>query len=136
VGTVVSVKIRIKLSDKEPTMQHVLIIEDDPPLASFYKRILEYNGYQSVCVSNCTEARTQLKVECPDLVLLDVILPDGNGFELLQSESTPTCALNKVVVVSSGDFKAEARLHGIAHYLNKPVSAESLLATVEHALAS
>jgi DNA-binding NtrC family response regulator len=116
-------------------MQHVLIIEDDPPLASFYKRILEYNGYQSVCVSNCTEARSQLQAKCPDLVLLDVVLPDGNGLDFLQAESTPTCELNKVVVISSGDFKTEARQHGIAHYMNKPVSAESLLAMVESALA-
>jgi DNA-binding NtrC family response regulator len=117
-------------------MQHVLIIEDDPPLASFYKRILEYNGYQPICVSNCTEARSQINLECPDLVVLDVLLPDGNGFDLLQEQSTPMCKLNKVVVISSGDFKQQARAVGISHYLNKPVSAESLLATVQRALAS
>ncbi len=116
-------------------MSTVLIVEDDAPLANWFTRVLEHNGYESTWADTCEKAIEDVSAHCPDLVVMDVILPDGNGLDLIAWMSTdPNCDLPRVVVVSSGDFKPEAKAHGAAQFLRKPISMELLLETVRNEL--
>lgn len=105
-------------------MHTILIVEDDAPLGHFYSRILGFSGYETILATTCQEARHQLQQNSPDIILLDIILPDGNGLDLVDETAfDPTTA----VVISSGDFKSAAQARGIQNYVNKPVSAEHLM---------
>jgi DNA-binding response OmpR family regulator len=109
-------------------MRRALIIEDDVALAQFYCRILTYQGFDCCWVSTCRDASQHLKQVCPDVVLLDVLLPDDNGLEWLkQARADWVGNPLKVIVISSGDFGLEAQARGALHYCTKPVSAKKLL---------
>jgi two-component system, NtrC family, response regulator AtoC len=112
-------------------MPSALIIEDNPPLAQFYSRVLEYQGFDCAWVPNCEQALTHLSEESPDLILLDVILPDGNGLDFLEKATAlGSWKSPKVIVISSGDFKVEAQERGAAYFVNKPVTVERLVSIV------
>jgi DNA-binding response OmpR family regulator len=112
-------------------MRRALIIEDDASLAQFYWRILSYQGYECRWVSTCREGSEQLHQACPDVLLLDVLLPDGNGLEWLeQARAAGVCNQSKVIVISSGDFGVEAQARGVTHYCTKPISAKKLLSLI------
>jgi DNA-binding response OmpR family regulator len=116
-------------------MSTVLIVEDDGPLANWYTRILEFNGYTLAWATNCADAVDQVSQLCPDLILLDICLPDGDGFDVLkQVNSGQNGQLPNVVVVSSGDFKPQAEEFGVLSYLSKPVTMDKLLETVKTAI--
>lgn len=60
----------------------ILIVEDDMYLREGLYELLTKEGYESVCAKNCTEAKTFLSEAVFDLVILDVMLPDGSGLDL------------------------------------------------------
>ena len=63
-------------------MKKILVVEDDLALSSGLCFELDAAGYLSVAAYNCVKARYFMEHEAPDLVLLDINLPDGNGFDL------------------------------------------------------
>lgn len=60
----------------------ILIVEDDSYLREGLEELLTKESYEPVCAKNCTEAKTLFKEDSFDLIILDVMLPDGNGLEL------------------------------------------------------
>ncbi|MDO8260634.1 MAG: response regulator [Candidatus Magasanikbacteria bacterium] len=62
----------------------VLIIEDDTMISSMYKTKLEQDGYAVVCADNGSEGLEKAKVENADIILLDVIMPQLDGFTVLE----------------------------------------------------
>ena len=77
----------------------VLIVEDDRAICNFMRRVLEANGYESIAVGTGREAISMLASHCPDVVILDLGLPDMDGMEVL--EELRTWSLMPVVVVSA-----------------------------------
>ena len=65
-------------------MAHILLVEDDPFLRKGLTELFEREGYQVTAVATATEANLQFHTAAPDLAVLDVTLPDGNGVELCQ----------------------------------------------------
>ena len=65
-------------------MSRILIVEDDYYLSKNIKLLLEQEGYDAVIAANCALAKAAYDKEKPDLCLLDIMLPDGNGFELCE----------------------------------------------------
>ena len=63
----------------------ILIIEDSPSLARTYQGFLKYAGYDADTAETAGEAESKLAQTTPDLVLLDLQLPDGDGMDILQS---------------------------------------------------
>ncbi|PIS05346.1 MAG: response regulator [Candidatus Buchananbacteria bacterium CG10_big_fil_rev_8_21_14_0_10_42_9] len=79
----------------------ILIIEDDKFLAKMLGNLLESNGYEVVYASNGREGLLKV-AEKPDLVLLDIILPDLNGFDLLESiKSEKETSKVPIVIISN-----------------------------------
>ena len=69
----------MKIKDK------VLIVEDEQSISSFISMILTANGYDTIIVNTGEEALTMISSHCPDLIVLDLGLPDMDGLEVLRS---------------------------------------------------
>jgi CheY-like chemotaxis protein len=72
-----------RLSSGPSSPLHVLMIEDDPSIADMYRLQLEHDGYRVTIATTGEVAVAKLAGETPDLVLLDLLLPDRSGFEVL-----------------------------------------------------
>ena len=99
----------------------VLIVEDDRAICSFMRRVLEANGYESIIVGTGREALSMLTSHCPDVVILDLGLPDMDGMDVLTQ--LRAWSLMPVVVVSARTDEREkvrALDAGADDYITKP----------------
>jgi two-component system, NtrC family, response regulator HydG len=117
-------------------MPHALIVEDDPNSLSGLSAILAADGFSVDTAATLAEARAALARFIPDVVLVDLNLPDGGGLELLPNlPAQPSGALP--VIVMTGNATVESAIEGLRHgiwdYLLKPVNIprlRSLLARI------
>ena len=116
---------------------HILVVDDETDIRELVKEILEDEQYVVSVAANGAEARQALIDRRPDLILLDVWMPDIDGISLLkewhESDETPP-----PVVVMSGhgtvETAVEATRLGAYDFLEKPLSMAKLLLTIRHAL--
>lgn len=114
----------------------ILVIDDNADAISRYRRCLEPQGYALRLASSGEEVRAHLAEALPDLVLLDVLMPQEDGWDILQSLKTlPETASIPVVIISVLSQPELAFALGAAEVLCKPVSEETLLATIKKLLA-
>lgn len=109
----------------------ILIVEDEPGLRGAVAQAFAEAGYGTVCAATLSEARGILRRETPELVILDIMLPDGNGMELLEEirASGPTPVL--MLTARSGlEDRVKGLDRGADDYLVKPFRLEELLARV------
>ena len=116
----------------------ILIIDDDADLRSALNIRLRANGYQTEFAADAMTAVQQARKFAPDLVLLDLGLPGGDGFLVMQRLSAiPALAVIPVIVVSArdkGSNENRAAVAGAVAYLQKPYNDEELLAEIKAAL--
>ena len=113
----------------------VLIIEDDRAICSFMRRVLEANGYEALIVNTGREAISLLASHCPDVVILDLGLPDMDGLDVLQQ--LRSWSLMPVVVVSArADEREKVRAldMGADDYVTKPFGTSELVARIRTAI--
>ena len=113
----------------------ILIIEDEKNITRFIRTILINNGYDVVTASTGAEAYTMLSSHCPDLVLLDLGLPDMDGMKIIEDVRQWTQV--PIIVVSARTFdrdKVSALDKGADDYITKPFSTPELLARIRVAL--
>ena len=88
----------------------ILVVEDDAPTREFVAELLSKSGYTVTTASDGVEARSQVASSVPELVILDLILPEVSGFQLLAEWRThPRTAELPVFVLTSKDLSAEER---------------------------
>ena len=114
----------------------ILVIEDESNIRSFAKAILEANDYQVITADTCQNGIMMFSSHRPDLVLLDLGLPDKDGLEFIcavrqQQEATPVLVLS--ARTNEAD-KVEALDLGANDYITKPFGTAELLARVRAAL--
>lgn len=85
----------------QPSAIHVLMIEDDPSIAEMYRFQLEHDGYTVTVATTGEVAFSTLSGSTPDVVLLDLLLPDRSGFEVLQVLNERFPAHPPVVILSN-----------------------------------
>ena len=107
----------------EEKIMHLLITEDDMALAQGLQRALQEKNRQVLCCKNIQETRQHLHQNKTDLLILDVNLPDGSGFDLLQ-EVRRTSDL-PVILLTANDLE-----QGANDYITKPFSLAVLRARV------
>ena len=112
----------------------VLIVDDQPEMAALVALYLHGEGIQSRIARTGEQARAALKTRLPDLILLDVLLPDANGFDLCAEFKTDkSTAMVPIVLITSLESKAD-RISGIKagcdEFLSKPVNRDELRARV------
>lgn len=115
----------------------ILIVDDEIGIRELLSEILQEEGYSVRLAENATEARKQRNQHRPDLVLLDIWMPDTDGITLLK-EWGNNGQLTMPVVMMSGhatvDTAVEATRIGAVDFLEKPIALQKLLATVQKAL--
>ena len=108
-------------------MGHALIVEDDADSARMMATLVANEGFSAATAQSLRDARRQIALQQPDVVLLDLRLPDGNGMALLDD---PELLGNSEVVLMTGHATLETSIqalrYGAADYLIKPVSAKQL----------
>jgi PAS domain S-box-containing protein len=116
-------------------MRKVLVVEDEPDIAQLVKRQLEGGGYQVSVLGSGPAVVSSTEEKKPDLIILDLLLPDADGLEVLRAlkESEATADVPVILLTIVPDDGSAWKL-GIADYLTKPVSGEELLRSVEKAL--
>ncbi|MBI2294816.1 MAG: sigma-54-dependent Fis family transcriptional regulator [Betaproteobacteria bacterium] len=118
-------------------MQHILVVDDEIGIRELLSEILGDEGYQVRLAENASEARAYRSQARPDLVLLDIWMPDTDGITLLK-EWASAGLLTMPVVMMSGhgtiDTAVEATRIGAYDFLEKPIALQKLLATVGRAL--
>ncbi len=117
----------------------ILIIEDDRDISGLLGVRLKANGYEPAFAGDAVTALTVARKEQPDLVILDIGLPGGDGVRVMERMKTiPALAFVPVIVVSARDPAMTAdrtRAAGARAYLQKPFEMEDVLRAVQDALA-
>jgi len=112
---------------------HILVVDDESGIRELLDEILRDEGYRVTLAENATAARAARNAERPDMVLLDIWMPDTDGVTLLR-EWARGGQLDMPVVMMSGhatiDTAVEATRIGAADFLEKPVALARLLETV------
>ena len=113
----------------------VLVVEDEKNIQSFITALLSANGYQAINADTCEEAYTMFSSYCPDLIILDLGLPDADGGTFLQSirkkDITPVIVLS---ARSEESEKVKMLDLGANDYVTKPFSSAEFLARVRSSL--
>ncbi len=114
----------------------ILVIDDEPPIRKLLRVGLSAHGYQIVEASNGKMALDRLSEQAPDLVILDLGLPDMEGHELLRTMRARNDSVPIVVLSSRDDEtgKVQALDSGADDYVTKPFGMDELLARMRAAL--
>lgn len=116
----------------------ILVVDDTPRNVKLLADLLAVKGYGVVTATSGQEAMVQVEAERPDLVLLDVVMPEMSGYEVCRKiRENPATAMLPVVMVTALD-PAEERIKGIEagadDFLTKPINQAELLARVKSLL--
>jgi len=118
-------------------MAQILVVDDEVGIRELLSEILEDEGHQVALAESAADARRVRERGRPDLVLLDIWMPDTDGITLLKEWAT-SGQLNMPVVMMSGhatiETAVEATRIGALDFLEKPIALQRLLATVKRAL--
>jgi len=120
-------------SRQKAEQKHILLIDDDPDLALGLSVRLRAHGYDVSAAPDAITGFAKVRNDEPDLVLLDLGLPGGDGLVVLERiRSNTNTQLTPVVVLTARDltYQAEAKKLGAQAYLQKPVDNDVLLETV------
>jgi len=113
----------------------ILIIEDEKNIQTFMRKILTKHNYRVLCADNGTQGLNLIRSQCPDVILLDLGLPDMNGNHIITDvrawSSTP------IIVISARSAEKEKVLAldlGADDYITKPFGTSELLARIRTSL--
>ncbi len=120
------------MSERKP---RILVVDDEPQIRRFLRTSLTANGFEVIEARTAAEGRRRADAEKPDLIILDLGLPDGDGKDVLRdvrkTSETP------ILVLSAREREAEkveALDLGADDYVNKPFGMEELMARLRAAL--
>ncbi|MDP5054646.1 MAG: sigma-54 dependent transcriptional regulator [Congregibacter sp.] len=115
----------------------LMMVEDSPSLAAIYNAYLQGENYQIITVDSLGRAHATLDAFVPDLVLLDIELPDGNGIDFLDHAMSLARPPKVVVMTAHGtsDMAVNAIQMGASDFLTKPFDAARLRVTLNNAAA-
>lgn len=116
----------------------ILVVEDEEDIRELCRANLEYEGYEVVEAADGKEALEYLEEKVPDLILLDLMMPEVDGWEVLDriKKKEETADVPVVLVTARHDLKSQLRgwQEQISDYLTKPFSPTALSAFVQRAL--
>ncbi|MFT5589075.1 MAG: two-component system phosphate regulon response regulator PhoB [Bradyrhizobium sp.] len=118
----------------------ILLVEDEPGIAELLQFTLADAGFSSHNVATVQDARAAIAVQLPELVLLDWMLPDGSGLELLKEwrKTALTSTLPVIMLTANGmdEDKIRGLNAGADDYVTKPFSPRELIARIHSLLRS
>ena len=113
-------------------IKNILIIDDEKDLCQLLGDTLSSSGYNVESANTRREAMSRLKSRPPDMVFLDLKLPDGDGLRLLSciKKINPSTAVNIISAYGSEEVRDEARKLGAYGFIDKPFSEEAILKSI------
>jgi DNA-binding response OmpR family regulator len=108
----------------------ILIVDDDQNILRLYKEELEEDGYTIVTASNGQEALEQFDKESPDLVTLDILLPDIDGIKLLRQMKEKRPRL-PIIMSTAYDYRDDFAVWASEAYIVKSADLTELKATIK-----
>jgi two-component system phosphate regulon response regulator PhoB len=121
-----------------PAQKTVLVVEDEADAAELFAEMMRVSGFRVLKTFSSTPAINMLKEEKPDLVILDVMMPDVSGLEVLRyMRREPDLQRIPVIVVSAKSMPADVKTGleaGASVYLTKPVGFTDLRGAVEQVM--
>jgi DNA-binding response OmpR family regulator len=114
----------------------ILIVDDQPEIAEFTAPILKQKGYEVITAENGQTALNVCPKENPDIVLLDLGLPDMDGREVLKNIKVNIPQIRIIIVSGYSDTKTQDELisQGADYFLSKPVMPSKLLVALNEVL--
>lgn len=117
-------------------MSRIMVVDDEPDLLRLLEKFLSRRGYGVIPVSSAMECLEKVKAEKPDLILLDVMMPDMDGWELCRtlkdSEETKDIPVVMLTVcTSNASVERSFKFARCDAHLEKPIVLEKLLGTIE-----
>jgi two-component system nitrogen regulation response regulator NtrX len=117
-------------------MADLLLVDDEPAIRRVLRQLFEYEGHQVREAGSGTEALRRVREEVPDLVFLDVRMPEMDGMEVLRRLLSQQPELHIIMMSGHGTIQSalEATREGALDFLEKPLDTDRLLLTVRNAL--
>jgi CheY-like chemotaxis protein len=115
---------------------HILLVDDDPHVVRYLRRALEESGYTVTATTSGENGLAMVKERVPDLLILDLNMPEPDGFDLLKIARSQAPTL-RILVISGylkGPLLEAARMVGAVATLEKPVDSEVLVKKVREVL--
>lgn len=120
--------------DKGPSKKRVMVVDDDPDALALMEKILTDDGFELIKVSNATEVGLKAAQLAPDMILLDFLMPEINGFEvckaLRENEMTRSIPIMAVTCLTKERDIERIFSCGADEYLAKPFKVDQLLEKV------
>lgn len=116
----------------------ILVVDDSPSMLNLMSEPLKAKGYKIITAADGEEALEKAQGENPALILLDVILPKKNGFQVCrQLKTAPATEHIKIILVTTKDQESDrfwGLKQGADEYITKPFTEEDLVSNVEKLL--
>ena len=116
-------------------MKKILVVDDEDDILHFLEMVLREKGYQVTTASGGHEALTRAQIDKPDLVLLDIMMPQMDGWEVLKLLRVDEETRRIPVAMLSARTEAKDRVQGLQEgaidYICKPFSLQELLGKIE-----
>jgi CheY-like chemotaxis protein len=114
-------------------MAKVMIVDDDETMQSLLRTLLQLDGFEVVEAPAFNQIISTARSECPDAILMDCILPEVDGLELLRQIRSDADLMKMVVVMTSGmDYEQRCLERGANAFLQKPYPPERLNEVLQH----
>jgi len=115
-------------------IQKILIVDDSPTERYYLTAILERNGFTVTTAENGDDAMAKIKADRPELILMDVVMPGANGFQVTRSIAKDPDLADVPIIICSTKNQETDRIWGLRQgardYLVKPVDEAQLLARI------
>ena len=122
-----------------PDKKKILVVDDEDDILHFLELVLREKGYEVATASGGHEALTKAQVDRPDLVLLDIMMPQMDGWEVLKLLRVDEETAHIPVAMLSARTEAKDRVQGLQEgavdYICKPFSLKELLSKIEQVFA-
>lgn len=122
------------------TKKRVLAVDDDLSVCEFYETTLKLHGYDVECAPSAAKAREALAKRKPDIMLMDIMMPDQDGISFTRELRGDAKTSDIPIIVISGLADAgtlnDALLFGAVDYMVKPIDIEALTGKIERTFAA
>jgi len=125
-------KLKVRGFPKKRSIKNILIIDDEKDICSLLSDALSRKGYNVALANTKRGAMLCLKKESPDMVLLDLKLPDGDGISVLSKirRTHPKTIVNVISAYGSEERREEAKNKGAGSFIDKPFTEKDILKSI------
>ncbi len=120
--------------------KRVLAVDDDASICEFYDHALRMSGYDVECAPSAAKARDSLAKRRPDIILMDIMMPDQDGISFTRELRADAKTSDIPIIVISGLADAgtlnDALLFGAVDYMVKPIELDALKGKIERTFAA